>query len=82
MPSSDAVWGEYLHYIGFVRNVVPAGRTGPQTVRDFAREYPQGTYILAISGHVVCLQNGEYYDTWDSGDCVPVYYWKRKGSAF
>jgi hypothetical protein len=27
---------------------------------------------------VVCVENGCYHDTWDSGDELPVYYWERK----
>lgn len=30
-----------------------------------------------IDGHVVCVQDGFYWDTWDSGQEIPVYYWER-----
>lgn len=74
MPSANHVWGSYLDDIGYVRHLVP----GNMTVRQFAAEHPVGAYILAISGHVVCCINGTYYDTFDSGDCVPIYYWEEK----
>ena len=45
---------------------------------DFAAEHPSGTYILALSGHVVCVMDGDYYDTWDSGGEVPLYYWRKE----
>ena len=30
-----------------------------------------------ISGHVVAVIDGNYYDTWDSGDKIPIYYWYK-----
>lgn len=37
-------------------------------------------YSTADSGkidgnHVVCVEDGNYYDTWDSGGEVPIFYW-------
>ena len=48
------------------------------TVADFAAEHPSGTYILSLSGHVVCVMDGDYYDTWDSGGEIPLYYWCKE----
>lgn len=28
-----------------------------------------------VGNHVVCVKNGNYYDTWDSGNEVVKYYW-------
>ena len=36
-----------------------------------------GTYILALSGHVVCLQDGVIYDTWHSEHETVLYYWQK-----
>ena len=38
------------------------------TVNNFAMSHPYGTYILHIRGHLVTCKNGEYWDSWDSGD--------------
>ena len=27
---------------------------------------------------LICIEDGNYYDTWDSGDEIPIYYWKEK----
>lgn len=75
MPSANHVWGDYLESKGFERFVVPVRN---YTVRDFCRDHRKGTYILAISGHVVACIDGDYYDTWNSGDEIVVYYWKEK----
>lgn len=76
MPDSNYVWSEYLLHHGFIRTPIP--NTCPQciTVRTFCEDHPEGSYILAIDGHVVAVVDGDYYDTWDSGDEVPLYYWK------
>ncbi len=38
------------------------------TVAEFATTHPYGIYILHMRSHVVTLRNGEYWDSWDSGD--------------
>ena len=48
------------------------------TVEDFCQDNPQGTYILAIDGHVVCVQDGKFYDSWNSGKEIPIYYWSKE----
>ena len=77
MPNANHVWGAYLKSKGFKRYVIPDDLPSNYTVEDFCRDNPQGTYILAIDGHVVCVVDGEYYDTWDSGGEMPVYYWTK-----
>lgn len=77
MPSADHVWGAFLRSQGFRRYLVDADCPDCYTVRDFCEDHPDGEYILAISGHVVFVRDGQYYDSWDSGQEVPVYYWER-----
>lgn len=78
MPSSDAVWGSVLRQNGFVREAVPNTCPDCFTVADFAREHPEGVYVLALGGHVVTVEDGNWYDTWDSGEEVPQYYWRLR----
>lgn len=78
MPSANSVWGAYLKDHGYVRYVIPGDRVADYTVADFAEDNPEGTYILALDGHVVCVKDGNYYDSWDSGDEVPHFYWMRR----
>lgn len=73
MPSSNQVWGEYLRKNGFERYFIPGG----YTVKKFAVSHPHGTYVLPVQGHVVCIKDGDYYDTWDSGDEIPMYIYER-----
>lgn len=74
MPSANAVWSAYLERRGFRRYPVP--RT-IYTVKDFCLDHPDGTFVLALSGHVVCVIDGEYYDFWDSGDEIVIFYWEE-----
>ena len=75
MPSSNAVWAAYLKRLGYRRFVIPDTCPNCYTVRDFCFDNPQGKFLLAAGSHVVTVVNGDYYDAWDSGDEVPVYFW-------
>lgn len=77
MPSSNAVWGAYLKNKGFIRRTIPDICPDCYTVSDFAKDNPDGKYILATGSHVIAVADGNYYDTWDSGNEVPVYYFKE-----
>lgn len=76
MPNADHVWGAYLRRRGFVRHLVDDRGQDTYTVTDFCEDHPEGLFVLAPSGHVVCVQDGIYFDSWDSGEAVPVYYWE------
>lgn len=76
MPSANAVWGAYLRRIGYTRSTLPD--VDGYTVRQFADDHPRGSYILALSGHVVAVVDGEYFDAWDSGNETPIYVWEEK----
>lgn len=78
MPSADAVWGAYLKSRGFVRRIIPNTCADCYTAADFAKEHPEGIFILALSGHVICIKDGTIYDSWDSTGEVPLYYWYKE----
>lgn len=77
MPSSNVVISSYLHSKGFSRHAIDDLCPDCYTVRDFANEHFKGTYILGTGTHVVCVKDGIYYDSWDSGDEIPLYYFVR-----
>lgn len=78
MPSSNQVWAEYLKKEGFVRRILPDTCPSCYTIKDFCYDYPNGEYILATGSHLVAVIDGDYYDTWDSGNEIPVYYFQRR----
>ena len=78
MPSSDDVWGAQLYSEGFTREVVPNSCPYCYTIKDFCEEHPEGVYVIGTGTHAVCVKNGDYYDAWDSGDKVPLLYWRKE----
>lgn len=77
MPSANHVWGAYLKHKGFKKKIIPDYFSECYTVKDFCNDNPKGTFVLAISGHVVAVKDGNYFDTWDSGDEIPIYYFMK-----
>lgn len=76
LANSDAVWSTYLYKHGFRRNFIPDDGLGAYTVSDFAKDHPQGTFVLSMPGqHVVCVKDGNWFDAWDSGEETPTYFW-------
>lgn len=78
MPSSNAVWGSYLRGQGYHRESIPNSCPDCYTITQFCNDHRYGSYILATGTHVVAVVNGDYYDAWDSGNEVPVYYWTKE----
>ena len=82
MPSSDSVWYEYLRKNGFKRESLPNTCPDCYTVKDFCRDYPKGKYLLYVLGdrigHVVAVVDGDYVDTWDSGDRIALFFWRKE----
>ena len=76
MPSSNKIYGKYLRDRGFKRYIIPNTCPDCYTVKDFCEDHPDGEYILATGSHVVAVVAGDYYDSWDSGNEVPIFYFK------
>ena len=79
MPNADSVWGPYLRDRGFTRHLLPDTCPDCYTVADFAADHPVGIFILSMPGrHMLCVQDGQWFDSWDSGGEIPVYYWTKE----
>lgn len=82
MPSANRVWMAYLKKIGFKKYLIPDTCPDCYTVQDFCIDHPVGIYVLWVdgqqNGHVVCVVDGNYYDTWDSGYEFPIFYWRKE----
>lgn len=77
--NADDVWGRYLKTRGFTRHWIPDECPDCYTVTRFAEDHPIGTYILSMPGrHVLCVQDGQWHDSWDSGMEIPTYYWCKE----
>ena len=77
MPSSDAVWGAVLRKHGFVRKSIPDGCPNCYTAEDFCSVHLNGTYVLGFGRHAATVVDGVLYDSWDSSNAIPQYYWEK-----
>lgn len=75
MPSSDSVWGSVLRQHGFYRYAIPNKCPDCYTAKDFAEDHPKGVYVLGFGGHVATVIDGVLYDSWDSSNEIPIYFW-------
>lgn len=78
MPSSNAVWSQYLREQGYKRYIIPNTCPDCYTISDFCIDNPEGTFILCTGSHVVTIIDGTYFDSWDSGNETPIYYWRKE----
>lgn len=77
LPSSNAVWGSVLRQHGFYRSAIPTTCPDCYTAADFAEDHPHGTYVLGFGNHVATIVDGIIYDSWDSSNEIPIYYWGK-----
>lgn len=78
MPSSDSVWGATLRKNGFYRKSIPDSCPDCYTAKDFCEDNPEGVFVLGFGGHVATVVDGNLYDSWDSSNEIPQFYWHRK----
>lgn len=74
---SNAVWGAYLLAAGYHRQMIPDTCPMCYTIADFGRDHPEGTFIAATGKHVVCVEDGVLYDSWDSRYEIPTYFFYK-----
>lgn len=72
--NSDMVWREYLRRNNFTEHKFPAVKgQSRMTVCKLAESTLRtgDVYVCHCAKHLVCVADGDWYDTWDSGDkCV------------
>lgn len=78
LPSSNTVFNAYLRSKGFRREVIPNYCPDCYTFEDFAEEHFKGTYIVCSGSHVACVRDGTLFDSWDSSQCVAIYYYEKE----
>ena len=78
MPSSNSVWGAVLRKHGFYRHIIPNTCPDCYTVGAFADDHPHGTYVVGTGNHVVTVKDGTVFDSWDSKNEIPIYYWSEE----
>lgn len=77
LPNANSVWGAVLKKEGFIKRVISCGFPNCYTINEFCEDHPRGTYVLGTGTHVVTAIDGDYFDSWESGEEIPCYYWYR-----
>ena len=76
LQNSNEAVGAFLKDHGYTRHIVPDSCPACYTVSDFCRDHPIGVFVVGTGTHVVTCIDGNIYDSWDSSDEVPIYYWE------
>ncbi len=72
----NAAFGAVLRQHGFRRYIISNTCPDCYTIKDFCRDHPTGTYVVGTDSHVVACIDGDYIDSFDSGDLIAIYYWE------
>lgn len=76
--NNNGAWDWYVRNLGFERYICSNDCHHCYSVADFAQQHPTGSYILATGTHAIAVINGDYYDTFDSGHVIPIYYYEKR----
>ena len=79
MPNADWVWGSVLRKEGFSREILPNTCPDCYTVADFCHDNPRGVFVVKSENHVATVVNGTLFDSWNSEQKVPIYFWRKDG---
>lgn len=72
----NAAFGAVLRQNGFRRYIIPNHCPDCYSIKDFCRDHPEGTFVVGTDSHVVAVINGNYIDSFNSGDLIAIYYWE------
>lgn len=78
MPDQKSAINTLMEYLGFKRYEIPDTCPKCYTIKQFTRDFPRGSYMVATGSHVVAVIDGNYYDAFDSGNEVPLNYWRKE----
>ena len=75
--NDNTVMDALLRRNGFFRKNIPNYCPECYSIKEFCEDHPKGLYVLGTGTHVVTVVDGDWYDSWDSSDEIPLYYWTR-----
>lgn len=78
MPNSNTVINSVLRQNGFKRMDISNECPDCYTIKEFCKSFSEGRYVVGTGTHVVAIVNGDFYDSWDSGDEIVAYAWKKE----
>ena len=77
MPSANTVTTAYLKNKGFRRRTIPDTCPDGYSISDFCTDHPTVTYIIGTGSHLTTFIDGCLWDSWDSRNETPVYYFEK-----
>lgn len=77
MPSSNHVWLNLLSKLGFKRHIIPDSCPFCYTIDQFCVDHQKGIFVVGTESHVVAVKNGYFYDSWNSGNEIPIFYLEK-----
>lgn len=72
----NAAFGAVLRKHGFYRYIIPNTCPDCYTIKDFCRDHPAGVFVVVTGSHAVACIDGNYIDSFDSGEDNPIFYWE------
>lgn len=77
MPSANEVWGSLLVQNGYEEHGLMHKCRDCYTIVVFCQDHPKGEYVVCTGQHTVYCKDGNYWDSWNSGDIIPTYYFEK-----
>lgn len=78
MPSANATIAAVLRERGFYKGAIPSNYPPNYTAEEFAKDHPDGVYVLFFGNHVATVLDGNIMDAWNSSREIPQYFWYLK----
>ena len=78
MPNAIHIVNATLRQQGFERHIIPNECPNCYTLKDYCEDHPNGIFVIGTGTHAVAVIDGDYYDSWDSGNVIPIYYFTKE----
>ena len=76
--TGNSVIGATLRQHGFKKFDIPNTCPDCYTIEEFAEDNPSGKFVVGTGSHVVAIEDGSYFDAWDSGKETATYAWYKR----
>lgn len=77
-PNYNSIWWSYLVDRNWIRYLVKDTCPLCYTLKDFVKDHKYGIYLVGDGSHVVAVVDGNYIDTYDSGNMSVLYYFRKE----
>lgn len=76
--TKNYVWGNLLLRNGYTKHAIPDTCPACYTVKEFCRDHGIGSFVLGTGDHTLMVVDGDYYDSFDSGEMIPIVYYRKE----